>query len=119
MPALLIVVAGIGIAIAVAKSHIVDILEHHAMVIFAEVVLHLIHQQGVATDNRIHQLGLATAIGAIDGQLLTFMENKVYRLGQTICRVAGHAIGDSYHYSTHIPFFFFKQLRTTDFTPAE
>ncbi len=77
VPAQLVIIHAVDVAIGVAEGDVLDILVVERMFAGREVILYLIHQQGVAPRDHVHQPALSAGIFPHDGYLLSVLEAEV------------------------------------------
>ena len=104
MIALLIIVSTVRIAIRIAEGNVFDMVAHQVRPGFVEMILHLVHQQGPASGDDVHQQALASPVRTHQGNVLAGHHAEVHRLLHAVLRMAGYAV--IYFYQRfHVSFF--------------
>ena len=84
IPSLLQEVSAVVVAsVSVTEGDVFDVVTHHLLGTWREIIVRVVHQQGMATHNHIDKHGLATAVGTYDGDVLSLASLKIYGFRHT------------------------------------
>src|SRR5574344_263569 len=98
VPSLLQIVSTVGHTIRVSESDVFDIVAGTFACTGREVILYILHQQGMAADEDIHQHGFTSAVRSYDSDMLVIEKFKTHWLLHAPFRHTGHSVVYFYYF---------------------